>query len=84
MAHHRKARCAEQHHPDLPAVPAPELNPVENIWQFLRGNWLSNLVFEINDDIIDAACGAWRKLIAEPETITSIGMPEWAHVGQTP
>ena len=23
---------------------APELNPVENIWQFLRGNWLSNLV----------------------------------------
>jgi hypothetical protein len=25
---------------------APELNPVENIWQFMRGNWLSNLVFE--------------------------------------
>ena len=25
---------------------APELNPVENVWQFLRGNWLSNLVFE--------------------------------------
>ena len=34
---------------------APELNPVENVWQFLRGNWLSNLVFETYDDIIDAA-----------------------------
>jgi hypothetical protein len=30
----------------------------------LRGNWLSNLVFETYDDIIDAACDAWRKLIA--------------------
>jgi hypothetical protein len=34
---------------------APELNPVENIWQFLRGNGLSNLVFETYDDIISAA-----------------------------
>jgi DNA primase len=25
---------------------------------------------------------AWRKLIAQPETITSIGMRDWAHVGQ--
>ena len=29
-----------------------------------------------------AACAAWRKLIAQPETITSIGMRDWAHVGQ--
>jgi hypothetical protein len=32
--------------------------------------------------IVDAACAAWRKLIAQPETITSIGMRDWAHVGQ--
>ena len=49
---------------------APELIPVENIWQFPRGNWLSSLVFETYDDIIDAACDAWHKLIARPETIT--------------
>jgi DDE superfamily endonuclease len=57
---------------------APELNPVENIWQFLRGNWLSNLVFETYDDIIDAVCAAWRKLVAQPEPITSIGTRDWA------
>ncbi len=62
---------------------APELNPVENIWQYLRANWLSNRVFETYDDIIDAACDAWRRLIAQPEAITSIGMREWAHIGQT-
>jgi len=61
---------------------APELNPVENVWQYLRQNWLSNTVFENYDAIIDAACAAWRNLIAKPETITSIGMRDWAHVGQ--
>ena len=61
---------------------APELNPVENVWQYLRSNWLSNRVFETYDAIIDAACEAWMKLIATPETITSIAMREWAHVGQ--
>src|SRR3984957_6309007 len=62
---------------------APELNPVENVWQYLRQNWLSNTVFENYDAIVDAACAAWRKLIAQPETITSIGMRDWAHLGQT-
>ena len=62
---------------------APELNPVENVWQYLRQNWLSNTVFENYDAIVDAACAAWQKLIAQPETITSIGMRDWAHVGQT-
>ena len=62
---------------------APELNPVENIWQYLRQNWLSNRVFEGYDAIIAAACEAWRKLLTQPETINSIGMREWAHVGQS-
>ena len=61
---------------------APELNPVENVWQHLRANWLSNRVFETYDDIVDAACDAWRKLIAQPATITSIGSREWALTGQ--
>ena len=52
---------------------APELNPVENVCQCLRQNWLANTVFEDYNAIVDAACAAWRKLIAQPETITSIG-----------
>jgi transposase len=62
---------------------APELNPVENIWQYMRANWLSNRVFETYDAIIEAACEAWQKLVAQPDTITSIGMRDWAHVGQS-
>ena len=63
---------------------APELNPVENVWQYLRQNWLSNTVFGNYDAILDAACDAWRRLIAQPERITSIGMRDRAHIGQTP
>ena len=61
---------------------APELNPVENVWQYLRQNWLSNRIFETYDHIIDAACDAWSRLIAQPQTITSIGSREWAAAGQ--
>jgi hypothetical protein len=46
-----------EHHADLPAR-APELNPVENIRQYLCQNRLSNTVFENYDAILDAACAA--------------------------
>ena len=62
---------------------SPELNPVENIWQYMRQNWLSNRVFESYDAIIDAASKAWTKLISEPQTIMSIGLRDWAHIGRS-
>ena len=43
---------------------------------------LSIGVFETYDAIVEAACEAWRNLLAEPSTITSIGHRDWAHVGQ--
>lgn len=60
---------------------SPELNPTENIWQYMRQNWLSNRVFETYDAIVDAACDAWNRLIELPDIIRSIGMREWAHIG---
>ena len=58
-----------------------ELNPVENIWQYLRQNWLSNRIFEDYDAILEAGCQAWNKLINQPETIMSIGSRKWAQKG---
>ncbi len=57
----------------------PELNPVENIWQYMRENWLSNSIFQSRDDIITHCCDAWNKLIAETGHIRSIGYRDWAH-----
>jgi len=58
---------------------SPELNPVENVWQFMRDNWLSNRVFRDYDDIVDQCCRAWNRLIDQPWKIMSIGLREWAH-----
>ena len=57
---------------------SPELNPVENIWQFLRDNWLSNPIFKSYDDIVALCCEAWNKLIEQPWKIMSIGHRKWA------
>src|SRR3954452_7325123 len=62
----------------LPAR-APELNPVENIWQFLRDNWLSSRVFASYRDIVDHCCDAWNRLIDQPWIIMSIGLRDWAN-----
>jgi hypothetical protein len=63
------------------ALPAkcPELNPQENIWQFLRDNWLSNRIFNSFDDIVDHCCDAWNKLINQPWRIMSIGLRDWPY-----
>ncbi len=58
---------------------SPELNPVENIWQFIRDNWLSNRVFGSYDEILAISAEAWNKLIGQPWKIISIGHRKWAH-----
>jgi len=68
----------------LPLPPySPERNPVENIWQFLRQNYLANRVSDTCTAIVDACCDAWNKLTATPQTIRSIATREWAETVTT-
>ena len=65
----------------LPLPPkSPELNPVENLWQFLRQNKLSNRIFADYEAILTAACDAWNSLLADSARITSIGTRQWATI----
>jgi len=63
----------------LPAY-SPELNPLENIWEYLRKNKLANRLYETYEDIVDACCEAWNALMATPECIASITQRSWAKV----
>jgi len=65
----------------LVALPpqCPELNPVENVWQFMRDNWLSNRIFTSYNDLLDHCCDTWKKLTNQPWTIMSIGLRDWAY-----
>jgi hypothetical protein len=70
--------------PQNPLPPrAPELNGQENIWQFMRQNWLSNRIFKSFDDIVDHCCYAWNTLIDQPWKIMSIARRDWAAVGHS-
>ena len=68
--------------PNITIVPlpakCPELNPVENVWQFMRDNWLSNRLFASYDAILDHCCDAWNRLAEQPWRVMSIGLREWA------
>ena len=61
---------------------APKLNPVENVWQYLRQTQFSNRVFHDHDAIIEAGCQAWNHLIERLWRIMSISMRQSAHSGQ--
>ena len=59
---------------------SPELNPTENLWEFLRSNYLSHKVYQTVDDVIDACCRAWNSVVSEAGRIRSICTRLWADV----
>jgi len=59
---------------------SPELNPVENVWAYLRANKLAISVFDSYDEIVDACCNAWNFFANDPNTVTSITTRSWAQV----
>jgi transposase len=53
-----------------------ELNPVENVWLYLRANWLAISIFDDYDTIVGARCNTWNCFADKPEVITSIASRE--------
>jgi hypothetical protein len=65
----------------LPLPPySPELNSMENVWDYLRANKLSAGVWDNYDEILAACADAWNWFANDPERIRSIGAREWATV----
>ena len=48
---------------------SPELNALENIWEYLRQNFLAGRVFDTYDAIVSACCDAWNAMTAEANRI---------------
>lgn len=49
---------------------APELNPTENLWHYLRGHYLSNRSYADYDALLAAGTAAYRRLT--PEVIKTV------------
>ena len=51
---------------------SPELNPVENLWHYLRAHHWSNRVYADYEALLEAATEAWRQACLDPEKVRSI------------
>jgi len=60
----------------LPAK-CPELNPVENVWQFICVNWPPNRVLGSYTAIVGHCCDAWNRVSEQPWRVISIGLRQW-------
>lgn len=63
----------------LPAA-SPELNSMEQVWQWLKQHFLSNRAYESYDAIVDACCEAWNEFANAPDLIESICDREWSRM----
>lgn len=67
--------------PNLTLIPlppySPELNPIENLWHYLRSHHLSNRQYSGYDDLSDAACEAWQESCLDRDLIQSVCRSEY-------
>jgi hypothetical protein len=56
---------------------SPELNPVERLWLFLKQRYLSHRLHQDYAAIVEAACNAWQRLIADTGRIASLCSYPW-------
>jgi transposase len=57
----------------LPLPPySPELNPIENLWHYLKSHYWSNRAYEDYSDLEDAALSAWRTAVLDPELMKTV------------
>jgi transposase len=51
---------------------APELNPVENLWHYLRSHHWANRVYADYDALVWAAVDSWRAVCLRPELVRTV------------
>jgi putative transposase len=55
----------------LPAY-SPELNPIENLWHYLKSHFWANRAYADYDALEQAAMTAWHKAVLNSELMTSV------------
>lgn len=72
--YHRSNQLVVPDNVTLLSLPAysPELNPIENLWHYLKSHHWSNRAYADYDAIFDAAEQAWRAVCLQPDQIQTI------------
>ncbi len=59
---------------------SPELNPIEQVWQWIRQHELSNRVFKNYNDIVDCCCEALNWFISDVDRVKKMCFRDWLKV----
>ena len=51
---------------------SPELNPIENLWHYLKSHFWSNRAYADYDALEEAAMHAWRIALLDEELVTTV------------
>ncbi len=59
---------------------SPELNPIEQVWSWLRQHYLANQTFTNYNDIVDKVCSAWDRFLESTNRVTDMCRREWINL----
>lgn len=58
---------------------SPELNPVENLWHYLKSHFWSNRAYDDYEALEQAAVDAWRKAVLDAELMKTVCAAPYAN-----
>jgi len=56
---------------------SPELNPIEQVWSWIRQHCLANQCFKDYDDIVSKVCAGWNHFLTSCERVTKMCTRDW-------
>ncbi|WP_139159095.1 IS630 family transposase, partial [Vibrio sonorensis] len=59
---------------------SPELNPIEQVWSWLRQHCLANQSFTDYNDIVEKVCDAWNHFLESTDRVTKMCQREWINL----
>lgn len=59
---------------------SPELNPMEQVWKWIKEHFLANRVFKTYEDIEKSSGSSWNSFTKEKNLFDSMCNPAWANV----
>ena len=62
---------------------SPELNPIEQVWSWIRQHHLANRCFQGYEDIVEACTTAWNHFRSDTERVMDMCSRNWASLTRT-
>ncbi|MFH4665543.1 transposase [Vibrio cidicii] len=59
---------------------SPELNPLEQVWSWLRQHCLANQSFTDDEDIVEKVCKAWNRFLDSTDRVRKMCTRDWINL----